>query len=762
MQLMASPSSPGHMSESNSLHSPSGPWDILVNNCDSGTVSRSSSFARASPSPPKSAPAHITDILPHVHRQLRSLSPKHIRSGDHGSSRNPPASTSPLPTLPGDGTTTVSMHFSRPSTSMSLRQASLPDHKSRSKPGPIAIDVKRLLSKPALPSSSPPTSIAFKVALADTETIQRPRAKKFLPSGPPVSANPSRESFLLRAASLPSNGRSRKGTKMHPVLKRRQNPGTTPLVAIPPNVPAEWKHAGDRAIPPKNHVMHDDKIREDHLQPKISSSVPIKKEIPNPSPSKTDVSLSHVPPRKRRVREQRNLSSDDEAGVYYTVLGQLNRQSFSEAPAVIVPDFRGTSEAVANRLGGSLARKLSGKPKRAASVGKEMALSSKHKSNAQQRRPRTLRRQRSLPSSISRGNSALSASAYPAGFRGLIRRISTGDLRNKSRNQASPPVPAFPAELSKDGRIIPTKFFSRLIHTNQSFPTRHLPQRKPIPVSPLPAAPAVASRTNRTHRRANTTPTSSSPFDSDNVSTPNLKKSHSTNSSTSSLGEEIPQAPISLMNKHIVPPAELYRLGLDSEGENLPLSANGPLVHRVDKGVYEILTPLPVPPRPPKTGTLVTEPDSDPFSPLDADDMWEKSISAVARHFESELKKSALADHSLRTDVRHDATLPSVPAKSPLRPNVSTHSSDADPPPPQRRVIRKKRSLALTDRPTSSMRLSTGNIVRPGSTWSDSEKAKRWDDLLELSAKAGGTLHLGLAESMNLDSDKMSLSFSPS
>jgi len=234
-----------------------------------------------------------------------------------------------------------------------------------------------------------------------------------------------------------------------------------------------------------------------------------------------------------------------------------------------------------------------------------------------------------------------------------------------------------------------------------------------------------------------------------------------------------PPMPKKNVAQHIMPPSELYRLDQDREDKTSARSPQSRATRTV-AAPWDDASTLPSLPHPPRRLPIGST------SPRGSPDIPQFSISESVNNFLSR-RPSINRTHDARPSLKivasplpqsefglRSAVTPPRPAKSPRRPPVSSSTtprrSDSHSPP--------RPSLMLSPDTTESApsyrsRDSSGGHsnastakqavqspvqgqltfreidTSPRPLLSEVEKAKKWDDLLELSAQAGGTLHLG-------------------
>ncbi|THH32019.1 hypothetical protein EUX98_g2148 [Antrodiella citrinella] len=308
---------------------------------------------------------------------------------------------------------------------------------------------------------------------------------------------------------------------------------------------------------------------------------------------------------------------------------------------------------------------------------------------------------------------------------------------------------------------------------------------------------------NKADPRPSTTTRSSSPMSSDIASTKFFQKTHSNRSSTTSYGEELPPLPGShgvSLSQHIIEPSELYRMDDDDPAHPLtPMNMNRrkPVRSRSAPddsssltSPVEVQPSLPFPPRRAQQ-SIGGKPPLPPPSPT----IPAFNTSVAVNHFPSppvlslSMSEFGFADSPLSAPPRPRKSSRRGPnssdsSPSPSSTNRPSPSSTTKPSPisfssPRTPVLpslsidvfsRSRRSISTTARskdapsaspssslasPQSKSPLNFRDKESPRTALSEREKAAKWDDLLERSARAGGTLHLG---ETGLMSDKLRFS----
>ncbi|KAK0464322.1 uncharacterized protein EV420DRAFT_1637892 [Desarmillaria tabescens] len=372
----------------------------------------------------------------------------------------------------------------------------------------------------------------------------------------------------------------------------------------------------------------------------------------------------------------------------------------------------------------------------------------------------------------------------------LIKRISTGGLRDKfmdspsgSPSSSPPPVPALPKDYASmnygpksmdgHGNAPQTGALSRFMQTRTSIsggrPSQSLKSPAIRPPHPLPT---ISSNSPRGYRRSITT-RSSSPGSSDVASSKFFQRTQSQRSSSSSYGDEVPPpVPDTVVGQHIIPPGELYKLtkSMPAEGDDSKLRHRKSLgkitQHSVRRSTSspeswipseESLPSLPTPPRsawkPPNDSVRAspTIPEFSTSAPINA--FMGRGPSASAESPTAGVDSDLKTTPSRPSRGQHRPSPSTSRISSPIRklPSVPRFSS---PPPvpdtltnPNRastssHATARPRSVANTfatsTSPTAQFRDRT--TIKPA--WTEQEKTDMWNDLLERSARAGGTLHL--------------------
>lgn len=413
----------------------------------------------------------------------------------------------------------------------------------------------------------------------------------------------------------------------------------------------------------------------------------------------------------------------------------------------------------------------------------------------------------------------------------LMKRISTGGLREKYHSEIAPPVPALPQgfanrsvhqSVEAEGGVLSRFMSSR--SSMSATPTKDLQSSSQVG-SPLasPSNDHGDPPKGSAPRRSTTTGSTSSPISSDFGSSRFFHRSQSTRSSSSSYGDELPPVPNTKIGQHIIPPSELHRINMQIEAEFEASKPRGPQRSRSAPSNDSVPPPdnspeatrpsLPFPPRRPATANSQNSPKfqsspefplfstagavnsfkrrtaSDPQSSDETDThgrphlhlqmpQTEFGISPLTTSPPPRPSKSPRRLHGNSVSIPAHSTTP--PATNPLlddnydsryfdarNPNRNSNAStvrqrsttfntpSATPRRPttadsQATTRNKMKSPTSAKSPLNFRALDSGSAKMPLTA---KEKADIWDDLLEKSDLAGGTLHIGEQELM---SDQMS------
>ncbi|KAH9849899.1 hypothetical protein C2E23DRAFT_343317 [Lenzites betulinus] len=394
----------------------------------------------------------------------------------------------------------------------------------------------------------------------------------------------------------------------------------------------------------------------------------------------------------------------------------------------------------------------------------------------------------------------------------LIKRISTGGLRDKyhQSDEPPPPVPALPSHLPKTPTSRTTMEISHIgngeVSENGVLLRRFMQSRSSLSgVRPsIPSVKAASSSSSRpstgtagrpstgntTKSRASmghrpvTATRSSSPVSSEMASSGFFNQNRSpSRSSFSSLGEELPPMPKNV-GQYIVPPKELSRMtqamekGTSTPGKRSHKSSrsqSAPAEQRFEpRSPFSGLMPsLPIPPR---RATDTVSPMNPSFS---ADDIsipanMSSSRSPALAEFgvqeppprpkrssrrmppanvnipprsqsmSATMPRSPATPRALPPTVRVDVDLARSPSTGAL-----SYASTARQVPAVPMTLPASASPATSPSSGGSQLrspLTFRELESPRQKLSEREKAAKWEDLLERSARAGGTLHIDIGD----------------
>ncbi|OAX38533.1 hypothetical protein K503DRAFT_153461 [Rhizopogon vinicolor AM-OR11-026] len=346
----------------------------------------------------------------------------------------------------------------------------------------------------------------------------------------------------------------------------------------------------------------------------------------------------------------------------------------------------------------------------------------------------------------------------------LVKRISTGGMRERFvADKAAPPVPAIPKELLSSP-------------PPRSHSLRAAPEN--------PYSPSTPKNIANSGPRPSIATSSSSPNSSDVASARFFQRSHSRRSSVSSYGEEIvPQSSFPSMaygDHHIVPPRELYQITRDQKNDQGSISRSRSRSHSGQAGKIDldgqrprvaspVNGPWETPPRtvPTCLVTQVSSPRTHKFDekpPTVAHTQLlpdgNVSLSPPPRPIRSAMRSSRISQSESSYSHRRPAT---ADEDRTLRTSLPSRVSGALSEASTTTMQPMSNSLAGTSKETldvshlrSGINFRALNAAPRRVPLTEREKAEIWDDLLQRSAQAGGTLHLG--SSGQLESDNLRFS----
>ncbi|KAH9893286.1 hypothetical protein C8Q73DRAFT_526382 [Cubamyces lactineus] len=384
-------------------------------------------------------------------------------------------------------------------------------------------------------------------------------------------------------------------------------------------------------------------------------------------------------------------------------------------------------------------------------------------------------------------------------FSKLMKRISsTGGLREKYHHsdEPPPPVPALPQNIARIPASRTTMEISHAhahgeeVSENGVLLRRFMQSRssmsgvRPSVSSPKASSPSSSRPSTGTAgrpstgntsksrgslgQRPSTTTRSSSPVSSEMASSGFANPTASTRSSFSSLGEEIPPVPKNV-GQYILPPGELSRMtktaadGSVSTPPNKRTRASRSHSAPTDEPQHGSPDDLPVPslPLPPRRATHEGTASSPLSSSFGGDDAYnppplaEFGMKEPPPRPKRSARRAAAPAH-VELPPRSQSMSASIP-RSPVTPRgPPTVRVDVN---LARRPSTGALSYASTARQVSATTTSSNSpssaasskrsplmfreLESPRQKLSEQEKAAKWEDLLERSARAGGTLHIG-------------------
>ncbi|KAI0630728.1 hypothetical protein C8Q77DRAFT_222837 [Trametes polyzona] len=416
--------------------------------------------------------------------------------------------------------------------------------------------------------------------------------------------------------------------------------------------------------------------------------------------------------------------------------------------------------------------------------------------------------------SKSRGKEELSPGGSGGMWSKLMKRISTGGLREKynQSDEPPPPVPALPQNISKTPTSRTTMEISHTengeVSENGVLLKRFMQSRTSLsgvrPSGSSVKAPSSSSSRpstgtagrpstgNTTKSRASlgqrptTVTRSSSPVSSEVASSGFFNSSNRTpsnRSSFSSLGEELPPMPKNL-GQYIVPPRELSRMTKTSDGSSATStpskrsrkssrSQSAPVEDRAQfmSPADGSMPSLPIPPR--RATHEGSSPHSASFSHSNNDPRDPPSLFQPLPMAEFGMKEPP--PRPKRSSRRMPPPNVDVPPRSQSMSATMPRSPMTPRGPPAVRVdidlarspstgalsyasTARQVSAASSTSPSSGASHSASpssaaslkrsplmfrELESPRQKLSEKEKAAKWEDLLERSARAGGTLHIG-------------------
>ncbi|KAI0060669.1 hypothetical protein BV25DRAFT_1917502 [Artomyces pyxidatus] len=376
----------------------------------------------------------------------------------------------------------------------------------------------------------------------------------------------------------------------------------------------------------------------------------------------------------------------------------------------------------------------------------------------------------------------------------LVKRISTGGLRDRYQSGPSEPPPPVPA-IPKDLLPLPTRMTLE-VHTPTSSMLKDgggamgrfmdsrmsmsavRPSTAPAQESPTLEIPrrSLASSSKPNSGKSGRPSTSPSPQSSSDLASQFFHKSHSPRSSSSSYGEELPPLPSRFPKQHNFSPQEpSHRPDRKAESAGMKSPQSG-RTHSKSSTMDAATSPISSSQTPRRGRSSSTKSRNSPDIPM-------FSVSGAVNNFISRRPSLNITqdDHpspSPRIAPPPVPTLEVLTTSSPAppRPARSIHRPTLTPPatspaaasfvpPTPAPAADAPDTLSLSYRSRDSIgghsNASTARPLPPAGSpavaqltfreldgsprqvWTKQQKEDKWDDLLERSAMAGGTLHLG-------------------
>lgn len=646
---------------------------------------------------------------------------------------------------------------------------------------PVAMGIKFFLSKPALPSPTRLSLHSDAGAASHSRLATTPRKSRSHPPELDVAAVPfspgyvhpdlatstntsssstvpliSQDNISSSANSMPTQG---KGQRQRNVLRRK------------PSAKA------------KERMQRDTETRQ---MATTASSLPSAHGfVPKDFPPSTVVQLYDEP----SVQPTEGYSEDDPHSPsptpYYTVYGtQSEHRITAGGPgdnsnwsfhAHVLAEQRAQtlhsepSRSISRK--GSLSRRVSNKWKKATGEGIKAGESflpdpSDDRSSLQEYRPsRRLKDRGQFTDAGEFGSdhirSATDPQSKPEGSKiwKLMKRISTGALRERFQaDTAAPPVPAIPKELLNTP---PPR--SQTVHKDAQA-TSQKPYSASMPKNIAGSGPRPSMATS-----------SSSPNSSEMASASFFHMSHSRGSSVSSYGEEtVPGFP-SMGDRHIVPPRELHKILGDHAKDQGSMSHSGRRSYSSGRSYSGRATPTAEgraddqhQETSPRTHTFPITHPIHSLTSLRTHRLVEKPPTAAHTHLLPDGNTSLSPPPRPARGARRSSRLsesepsPSFPTNDgESNPRISLQAPSTLSEASTAKMRTSSRSSTSTSKDASSSQLRSAINYRELNAprrppLTEREKADIWDDLIERSEQAGGTLHLG--GSGELESDNLRFS----
>jgi hypothetical protein len=649
---------------------------------------------------------------------------------------------------------------------------------------PVAMGIKSFLSKPALPS---PTRLSLHSdsAISSHSRLTTPRKSKSHPPELDVSAVPFSPGYVHPD---PATSVNTSPSSSIPLVS--QDNLSTPTNSMPTRGKGQRQRNVLRRKPSakaKERMQRDMEIKQMAITASPSPSPRVHGSASKDFPPSTVAQLydeSSMQPTEARSEDDLHSPSPMP---YYTVYGTQSEHritagepddnsNWSFHAHVLAEQRAQTQHSEPSRSlsrKGSLSRRVSNKWKKATGEGVKADESplrdpSNGRSSLQERRSsRCLKdRGQSTDTGVC-GNGHIRSVTDPQSKSDgskiwkLVKRISTGALRERFHaDTAAPPVPAIPKELLK----VPPPRPQTAHKDGQATSQRSYSASVPRNIASSGPRPSMAT-------------SSSSPNSSEMASASFFHVSHSRGSSVSSYGEEtVPGFP-SMGDRHIVPPRELHKISGDHRKDQGSMSHSGRCSYSSGRSYSGRVTPTVegkdddehqetstrthiIPITHPihsltslRTHKLIEKPPTTAHTHLLPD--GNTSLSPPPRLARGAMRSNGLSESEPSPSQSMFATADEEPdPRTSLRaPSTLSEASTA-------KMRMSSRSSTSTSRDASSSQLRSAVNYRELNAprrppLTEREKADIWNDLLERSAQAGGTLHLGGGE---LESDNLRFS----
>lgn len=613
----------------------------------------------------------------------------------------------------------------------------------KSRPHPTELGVS---ASPFSPGCSHPDQ--SKVPLASQDSLQSPSSSTM-----PIQGREQRQKNVLRRKP---SARAKDKEKMQREIDGKRNATASPSSFMQESmsvfIESPSPHSRDRSMTPVGNLVQASKQREDPSQPAqvCDTDKPVS---PSPIPYYTVYG----------TRSEHKITADGpedarQWSLHEHVLAGKRAQTRQEEPNISLARKGSLTRMVSSRWKKSTGGGNNADESRSSSRGYSKGRSSLQESHSFLDRRESihgrefgtdLHQTRSVtePGSNLKGGPAEGSKVWR-----LIKRISTGGMRERFiADKSAPPVPAIPKEL-----------LSSPPPQSQALRTR----------AQKPSSPSAPKNIANSGPRPSMATSSSSPNSSDVSHF--FQKSHSRRSSVSSYGEEtapLSDFPSMAQGDHrIVPPRELHQ-------DSISRSRSGSHFERAaTKAAGNIDSDYQCP--------RVVSPVDDPWEPSPRTTVPTSSVTQLTslRTHRLGVRPPTIAHGQLLPDGNASLSPPPRPIRSAMRSSKTSQNEDshfhsrpatADGEPASRASLRASSTLSeastATLQPLSispaceSEEMLVASNMRSGINFrelnatprraplTEREKAEIWDDLLERSAQAGGTLHLGASGQLESD-----------